>query len=190
MNTNSLARQYDKLTPEERLPLIMAASTRGDELEGERLSRSAPRVCFTVPDYFGRSLAFREVAELHFMELLHLAGMFLGLLAGETEADKISERFRGATMLCGFLFKTKLAGWRLFCQEESVDPMLLWSVLPGFESLRWAEKWAATKAFQPDAAARFLASEFLGDSGRKQVTAESEARELRECLEARAAFWG
>ena len=37
MNTNGLARLYDRLTPRERLPLIMAASARGDEMERERL---------------------------------------------------------------------------------------------------------------------------------------------------------
>ena len=33
MNTNGLAKLYDRLTPKERLPLILAASARGDEAE-------------------------------------------------------------------------------------------------------------------------------------------------------------
>ncbi len=53
MNTNSLARHDEILTPRERLPLIMAASARGDEAEAQRLAHSAPLVSLRVPDYFG-----------------------------------------------------------------------------------------------------------------------------------------
>jgi hypothetical protein len=53
MNTNALAKLYDRLTPLERLPLIVAATERGDDAEADRLSRSAPRIGVRLPDYHG-----------------------------------------------------------------------------------------------------------------------------------------
>ena len=43
MNTESLAKLYDRLTPFERVPLIAAAVSRGDEVERDRLVRSAAK---------------------------------------------------------------------------------------------------------------------------------------------------
>ena len=40
MNTNGLAKLYGQLTPKERLPLILAASARGDEAERNRPTKS------------------------------------------------------------------------------------------------------------------------------------------------------
>jgi hypothetical protein len=48
MNTKGLARHYAILTPWERLPLILAASARGDEQERSRLATSAPRVGYQL----------------------------------------------------------------------------------------------------------------------------------------------
>jgi hypothetical protein len=73
MNTNALAKLYDRLTPRERLPLIMAASARGDEQERSRLMASAPRVAYQVPDHFGLAMSFQEVGNHHFMQLLHIS---------------------------------------------------------------------------------------------------------------------
>jgi hypothetical protein len=73
MNTRALEKMCDRLTPRERLPLIMGASGRGDDLDRQRLVASAPRVSYRVPDYFGLAQAVREVSEMHFMELLSLA---------------------------------------------------------------------------------------------------------------------
>jgi hypothetical protein len=55
MNSNSLARHYNKLTPWERVPLIIAAGLRDDGTERERLVSSAPTNLFHVPDFRGLS---------------------------------------------------------------------------------------------------------------------------------------
>src|SRR5262249_47266915 len=70
MNTDRLARHYATLTPAERLPLIMAASARGDEAEYEHLARSAPRVYLQAPDTFYLAEALLLATSLHMMELL------------------------------------------------------------------------------------------------------------------------
>jgi hypothetical protein len=193
MNTNGLARQYDKLTPRERLPLILAASARGDEQERDRLGASAPRVLWRVADYFGLGLAHLEISHLHFMELLdHAALLFETLMATDTPEDKYSKRLLGVAQTFGFVFKTKLAGWRLFCREQNLDPELCWSCLPGFRTLKRAEKLADCAAFERDGAAAFLADAKadIGKVAGELITPESVAAELRHCFAVRAEWWG
>jgi hypothetical protein len=43
MNLRPLAKLYDRLTPLERLPLLIAAGAHGDQVEQERLNASAPK---------------------------------------------------------------------------------------------------------------------------------------------------
>src|SRR5262245_58408033 len=76
MNTNGLAKLYDRLSSRERLPLILAASERGDETERERLVRSAPREVFRVPDYFGLGEGLLMQAVFHMTEVLSLSTMY------------------------------------------------------------------------------------------------------------------
>src|SRR5947209_20597717 len=76
MNTNGLARHYDTLTPRERLPLIMAASARGDAVERDRLARSAPREHFSLPDYHGLAEGVLLAALLRGLAVLELAARF------------------------------------------------------------------------------------------------------------------
>jgi hypothetical protein len=73
MNINHLARYYQTLTPWERLPLIMAASGRGDSTEEQRLISSAARKAVRVPDYWGLSEGLDDLAKLYLLEQLDLA---------------------------------------------------------------------------------------------------------------------
>src|ERR1700682_4117959 len=76
MDTTKLAKYYPTLTPWERLPLLLAASGRGDDTELQRLVATAPRRLLKVTDYYGLIQAFQEVANWHFMGLLQLAALF------------------------------------------------------------------------------------------------------------------
>jgi hypothetical protein len=89
----------------------MAASARGDERERSRLVVAAPQVSLQVPHYYGLAQAFREVADLHFMELLNLAALYFQGL-GQADAQDEEEQMRAldAALLLGFLFKVNLAG--------------------------------------------------------------------------------
>jgi hypothetical protein len=158
MNTNALAKHYATLSLRERLPLIMAASRRGDEVERERLATSAPKVGWSVPDYFGLSMAFAEVSNLHLMELLDLAAVYfraLGLADSHSLSEEQRERMNDAALMFGYLLKVNLAGWRQFCAENGFDPDLCWSCLPGFEPVRRAEGEAGRVAFTAGGALRY-----------------------------------
>jgi hypothetical protein len=189
VNTNGLAKHYGSLTPWERLPLILAASARGDEQERDRLIMSAPRVAYRVPEHFGLAMALREVADLHLMELLDLAANYFQALGyADAWEDKYGKRMLDVGMLLGYLLKVQLAGWRQFCAEHDLDPELCWSCLPGFDTVKRAEQMAEEIAFTPEGASRYLQR-----SGREPVmvpTAEDIAAGLRACFKARAEWWG
>src|SRR3954454_11305960 len=69
MNANSLAKNYDRLTAEERFRLILAASERGDEAERERLANAGQRIRLSMPDHVPYAEAFEDLALLTFIEL-------------------------------------------------------------------------------------------------------------------------
>jgi hypothetical protein len=70
MDANALARNYGRLTPEERWRLIVAADARGDAAEENRLANAAQRLHFSSPDFSPYGKAFFEVALVVFIELL------------------------------------------------------------------------------------------------------------------------
>src|SRR5688572_10889865 len=134
MNTARLVRHYDSLSPAERLPLIMAASARGDDQEWERLRTSAPRVVYQVTHHFGLAMAFRDLCEIHRMEMLNLAALFLGSygVAGGWDGNQgTGAGHLDSARALGYLLKVERAGWRLFCEGLKFDPDTCLSCLPG-----------------------------------------------------------
>src|SRR5262245_29894012 len=77
MNANALARNYARLTPEERFRLILAAGGRGDEAERDRLVNAGERITLSMPDHSPYAHAFDELARLIFIELLETAAGYL-----------------------------------------------------------------------------------------------------------------
>jgi hypothetical protein len=210
MSTKSLARQYDKLTPRERFPLIVAAAARGDDVERERLIASAPRATYSLPDYWGVAHCFDFLSDVHFTKLLELAADYLedfacwfggGKKAAEAAQDRSDFRY------WGYVFKAYLDGWRLFCAELGLDPEHCWKPLPGFETVKRAEGLAEGRpdegipgaAFVEVGAARYLVRAALGDpeadvddETAKQVpvpTAEAIAASLRLVWEEQLKRW-
>jgi hypothetical protein len=82
----------------------------------------------------------------------------------------------------------QLAGWRRFCGELDLDPDLCWSCLPGSDTVRRAERLAESVAFTPDGVAEYLRRLVSGTP--RVVTADDVASGLRDCLKARAEWWG
>src|SRR5262245_42936254 len=147
MNTRSLAVLYDKLTPLERLPLIMAAAARGDKVERDKLVRSAPRTVYRLPDHWGVASAFEFLAHVHFMKLLEITAVYFqafgavnGGKARQSEASAVGWDHLLAT---GYELNTYLAGWRAFCAGLKIDPEILWKRLPGYQIVKSAESLSA-----------------------------------------------
>jgi hypothetical protein len=124
MNSNGLAKHYEKLTPEERFRLIMAAGDRGDEAEGERLHNASKRITFSNVDYSPFAQALQDLATLVFLELLEEAAMYRDAFErwsnaniprispatakkrSQTRKDRAFDLF----LAQGFLLRTKAAG--------------------------------------------------------------------------------
>jgi hypothetical protein len=50
----------------------------------------------------------------------------------------------------GFMLRTKADGWKLFCEQLSVPPFVLWEGLPGCDRLRRALALTEESAFRPE----------------------------------------
>ena len=139
MNTNGLARHYDKLTVWERLPLMLAALNRGDDAEVERLAGSAPTRPALVPHYYGLWQGLALLGVCHQMiQLERLCRLFAatGLTgAGEVGQDEGHRRLR----MLAFRFVVDADAWKLLCAGVPIDPEAMLRHLPGCEAVRGME---------------------------------------------------
>jgi hypothetical protein len=192
MNTNAVAKHYGHLRPQERLALIVAAATRGDEVDRRRLMDSAPKVTYRIPDHSPWWMAFRELVALQRVELLNLAGLLVGCYQaaspGGGDAAETGQRLRATTMFYAYLFNVHVAGWRLFCGELHMPPDRFGDVMPGRELLDLANEIAADVAFTVEEATEYVRLR-KPDAGRAPA-AEDVAAGWREAYAAWADFWG
>jgi hypothetical protein len=187
MNTKALARQYDKLTPRERLPLIQAAHERGDRVEAERLAHSAPLIVWDLPDYYGLAEGFRLLCLAHIAE--QLAGTVRLLLAlhpaarAQPAAGREGEdRPESDRDLLGRAARQLVAsadGWERFCAGLHIDPEALLRHCPDYRLVKGAEEVARILAEQAPPAAR----------EDRPTTAVEVAAGLRRDLHELAAVW-
>jgi hypothetical protein len=192
MNTKTLAKHYDTLGPWERVPLICAASAQGDDLERERLARSAPKVGFRVPNFYGLIDGLRSLAIIHLMICLDLAAMFWrteGVLFGATALDKdaLGDRMERALRLLAFKLVRVATVWRSFCEGLSIDGDPFLHHLPVYEAVCRAEKDARSQAVTEEEALALL-QEFGGPEARFRSISE-EVDGMREYLASHLAEW-
>src|SRR5262245_5854378 len=89
MNTNGLAKHYDRLTPFDRCRLYLAAIDRGDSVERHRVLRAAGACVRTAPDHTPHLDALCALSEWFFMDLLETAALFNdALTCGTSELDE------------------------------------------------------------------------------------------------------
>jgi len=165
MNSNHLAQYYRTLTPEERLPLIVSACERGDAVEEERLSRSAPRNGFHIPDYWGLAEGLDDLAKVYLLKQVDLATCYwrlAGVLDREPlgrpsrEERQRDERRRKSLKLLCYCYVVRADGWRLLCTQMHIDPVILLKDLPGFDTVQQMEQVARLLAFNAEEALAFL----------------------------------
>jgi hypothetical protein len=153
MNTNTLARHYETLTPWERLPLMVAATARGDDIEFARLGRSASRHRLRVANYSALSERLRELATLYMLRQLN-AAMFLGQALGLLGPAVVAARcllmrqvqLWKVAQTTAYRFVVNADGWKLFCAELQVDPDDPLRDLAGYTNVRESEEIARVVA--------------------------------------------
>jgi hypothetical protein len=195
VNTNGLAKLYDKLTPRERLPLIYAASARGDEVERDRLLRSAPTVPYGIPDFYPLAEGMLLVTLLHQVELLNLAVLYwhvqgrlerLEALPRRGKKDREAQLLR-AVRTAAYLFTALRDGWQQFCASRQVDPDTPLNRLSGWEIVCLTEEAARSLAVTFEEATAWARRD--GDAAAKPVTADSVAASLRATLDFFMSYW-
>lgn len=140
MNTNTLAKHYEFLSPEERLPMILKAHLRGDDVEMERLRNTAPRPQYRIPDYHWPGSALLERTMWVMLSLLELAEMHNQMLLIATEEDLLKneeqgDRFFALADLVAHLFHVKMGAWEMFCRDINMDGIELLDGLPGLNAV-------------------------------------------------------
>jgi hypothetical protein len=155
MNTNGLAKQYQQLTGEERFKVIIAAEERGDEAEADRLANAAKNRDLVCRDHVPYVEALDKLALLIFTDLAEDAANHLDLME-RTENASLSDYAFGRkhkrsgsedgrtkhlwelSLAQGFVLKTKMQGWKLFCTRMGIAPFGPWKRLRGFDRLQRA----------------------------------------------------
>jgi hypothetical protein len=220
MNTNSVAKNYCKLSAEERFRLIFAAGSRGDTIEQGRLARAGRRLTLSVEDHAPFAHAHAELSMLAFVELLDGAADYLEALlrandarmpagdesegsAGDDGAEdthakpgaegREAERWLDVALALGYSLKAKADGWKLFCERKSLPPFAAWAFLPGFDRLQRALKLAERVAFVPAGFARWLSE--VRPTGETEVTSapittEQIATGLDRLFREMVEWWG
>ena len=196
MNAKALAKMYDLLTPFERLPLIIAATERGDDAEADRLARSAPRIHVALPDYYGLGDGLLLLSLFHMIGQLELGLLYWqvsGLAAQweefivDKEDEARAERMRGCTRFVAYRFCVEADAWKRLCGELKIDPEALLRDLPCYGTLRRTEEAARLLAWTPEEATDQLRR--LGPADAEAPTIEGAARAMREFIDQRVAWW-
>jgi hypothetical protein len=91
VNANAVTKHYNRLTPEERFRLIVAAGVRGDQAEQARLVNSGKRITLSMSDHSPYGHAFWELALIAFIQLLEDAGDYLECLQHSADDAELVE---------------------------------------------------------------------------------------------------
>jgi hypothetical protein len=91
MNGDGIAKHYDRLAPEERFRLILAAGARGDGAEQGRLRRAGRTITLSMPEHAPHAHAFDELARLCFIELLEEAARYREAFTDTDDADSFAD---------------------------------------------------------------------------------------------------
>jgi hypothetical protein len=195
VNTDALAKLYDRLKPAERLPLLIAARRRGDELERQRLAQAAPRTAYQVPDHFALAMALQEAVTFHLVELLERAGKFwqawgLWGWCQHRSRPKESEkeaRMLGLVRLHAYYLTIHVDAWRRFSEELQIEPEALLDFMPGYDMIRRTRDVVRDLAYTFEEATICL--RLHGKEVEMPPTVEDVLVSLRGLLKAREVWW-
>jgi hypothetical protein len=156
MKLDSLAKQYDRLTVEERFVLTVQAIGRADGAELDRLTAVAARKRVSTVDTYAHLESWLSVMFLSFLELVDRAAFLnesitcwrdqmrdedLRWQQGATEknnGEPLSTRLGPAVFAAGYLLKTRMAGWELWCKRRKLPALAFFQELPGYDRLQRA----------------------------------------------------
>jgi hypothetical protein len=192
MNSKGLAKLYDRLTPWERVPLIIAAGARGDQEEQERLKNAASTHLYEVPDYHRLSEALCQLANLQLIIQLDLALLYyqatgmleVYLLLTGAANDERENRLCKMMQVLTYRYVAHADAWRQVRGRLQVDPEVLLRDYPGSDSLQLMEETARLVACSHEDATAIVRQG--GDPDAQLATAAEIADAMWKFLEDRA----
>jgi hypothetical protein len=183
MNTDGLAKLYDRLNPQERLPLLLAAQARGDAREHRRLVDSAPSRLWRLPDHFRVEMALHVLTLIYVGEQLdHAAGYWHALWRLDGPDCPDAGVWRLAAAVNAYAFACNAEAWRRFCDGMHIDPAALTAANHHGWLLRYCEERMPGAAPTREEVADRLRE--FGVADPEPVTAEGLLAGWRDCFDA------
>lgn len=182
MTRRSLSRLYDRFDSQERFELILAAWSRGDDAEVERLKAKASPSAWRLMDYAPMMMAFQNLAIITYIELSnHASEMTIAWHNADRDwgNEDLNERWSRIALLQGYLLRTKWHAWEKFCSEIKARPTLLAEALPGFDRMLAALAMAHKLVDHDVDAAEVLVRERGGEI----LTVDAVLKETHEIFE-------
>jgi hypothetical protein len=223
MKSHPLTKTYAFLAPEERWRLIMAASSRDDQVEKDKLLQAGGRITLSMRDHAPFAHAFDELSNLMFIVLLEDAALYQDAFdrcheeefeesedaerledQQLTKIDKDSgehserneslwDRFFDLLLASGYMLKTNVQGWKLFCEKLNIPPLVYWEMLPGYDRLQDALTLAEKAAFTPEGFIKWLnriRPTEEPELTNVPMTANGVATAIEMAFRQRAQWWG
>jgi hypothetical protein len=187
----------------------VAASSRGDSVEEQRLISAAARKAFTVPDYWGLSEGLDDLLKLYLLEQLDLATVYWRLSAyldrvsqcrpHGPDDERQEQRWQLLRML-DYRCVVLADAWQLLCNELHLDPDVLAQDLPGYAAVQQVVQAARFVAFNAEEALDYLRHYFEASQPPSNATpplprkyqldsATDMAQQMRGFLQARLESW-
>jgi hypothetical protein len=138
LSTDTLAKSYPILTPQERVPLIVAAVGRRDMVEVERLAGLSPLSRFVESDWKDFADGLVRLGGLVRERLLYLSWKYTEMRDGADrffDTERVSERCENLAGVFGYFLKVTWRGWSLFCGDLGIGPEAFLEDMPGFDDV-------------------------------------------------------
>jgi hypothetical protein len=123
MKMRRLAGMYDRLSVWERIPLLLAADARADDVEYRRLFDSAPPQAHEFPDHLLVEQGLHVLTLIYVTEQLDAAASYF-FAVFQMPHDETDDWLFAASA-AAYFFATNAAAWRTFCEELSLSPETL-----------------------------------------------------------------
>jgi hypothetical protein len=174
-SNGKLQKHYDKLTPRERLALILGAIERGDETERAALVDTAPHWTYRLPHHQNLYDVLQLLALSHLVNQLQRA-LTISTLAHVGENDNMP--YRGAC-IAAYVFCVQADTWRAFCDELGIgENAIIAEFKDALAALEFAEEIARAIAYTFDEAQAAM-QRVIGSDADALITIERSLQELR-----------
>jgi hypothetical protein len=126
MKGNGLTRLYDRLSIRERIPLLVAAHNREDDVEYQRLFHASPVRTWHFPEHMLAEEMLHVLALNYVSEQLDAAAVyFFAREQAAHEDEPKPDDWLLAIATSAYIFAVNADAWRRLCSEQGIAPEAL-----------------------------------------------------------------